>query len=112
MRQFHMGDTPFDQAAGLDGVTYGEDTVDQINEAFHRRDREKPLAEVLAAFRASYEQTLAAIAAIDEARLFAAYTPRGRDISGPLVAWVAGDTYDHYREHRLTIERLTTPGGR
>ena len=111
MREFHMGGTPFNQAAGLDGVTYGVETVDQINEAFHRRDRDKPLAEVLAAFRDSYERTLAAIAAIDEARLFGAYTPPGRDVGGPLVDWVAGDTYDHYREHRLTIERLATPSG-
>lgn len=108
MREFHMGGGPFEQATGLDSVAYERDDVERINDALYRRDKDKPLAEVLAAFRQSYERTMAAIAAIDEARLFAPYTPPGRDVTGPLVEWVIGDTYDHYREHRLTIEKLAS----
>jgi uncharacterized protein (TIGR03083 family) len=106
LRQFHMGSASFNEASGLDDVVYGRDDVEQVNTALYRRDKSKPLAEVLAAFQQSYEQLLAAIEALDERRLFQPYTPRGRTTTGPLIDWIAGDTYEHYREHRLTIQGL------
>ncbi|HEX9372274.1 MAG TPA: ClbS/DfsB family four-helix bundle protein [Roseiflexaceae bacterium] len=109
---FHMGGRPFDEAAGLDTITYGTDDTEQINDALYRRDRDKPLPDVLAAFRRSYEQALAAIEATDEADLFKPYTPRGRTAAdtGPLIDWIASDTYEHYVEHRLMIQALAAPG--
>jgi carboxymethylenebutenolidase len=103
----HLKNQPFEQAIKLDGARYGTDSIDVINEAFHKRDKDKPLPEVLAAFRQSYDQILAAVEAIDEARLYSHYIPHGRTSGGQLVEWVVGDTYDHYREHRLTIEALS-----
>jgi hypothetical protein len=112
LRQFHLGDTPFNQASGLSNVAYGKDSVEVINEQLYRRDKDKPLSEVLAAFHASYERVLATVEAIGEARLFGHYVPRGRETSdgGQLVDWIAGDTYEHYLEHRLTIEGLSRQG--
>jgi hypothetical protein len=102
----HLANQPFDQAIHLSGASYGADNVDTINDAFYRRDKDKPLTEVRAAFQQSYEQILAAIEGLDEARLFSHYIPQGRTSGGQLVEWVVGDTYEHYQEHRLTIEQL------
>jgi uncharacterized protein (TIGR03083 family) len=108
LRDFHLGDMSINQAAGLDTVTYGKDDEARINEAFYQRDKDKPLPEVLGVFRQSYERLLARIEALDEARLLATYTPRGRDAdaAGQLADWIAGDTYEHYREHRISIQQL------
>lgn len=104
--RFHIGKKPFGEAAGMEAVNYETDEIDDINEAFYRRDKDKPVSEVLAAFRRSYEQVLATLEAMDEARLFEPYTPPGGDTTGLLADWIAGDTFDHYDEHRETIRSI------
>jgi uncharacterized protein (TIGR03083 family) len=106
--RFHMGGQSFREAAPDITANYATDDVDTINEAFYRRDKDRPLAEVLDTFRRSHRQTLAAIEGMSEAELFRSYTPAGRDPSagGRLANWIAGDTYEHYMEHRATIEQL------
>src|SRR4051812_26770168 len=63
----HLGGRPFDQVGG---VTYGTSPTAEINEAFSRRDKDRPLPDVLDAFRRSYQQVLAALDGVSEARLF------------------------------------------
>jgi hypothetical protein len=104
----HIGGRPFDQAAPGIAANYQTDDVDTINEALYQRDRERPLAETLDAFRRTHQQTLATIEGMSEADLFRPYTPPGRDPSdgGQLINWIASDTYEHYMEHRATIQAL------
>ena len=108
MLEFHIGRRPFEQAAPGIAASYQTDDVDTINEALYQRDRERALAEVLDAFRRSHQRTLATIEGMGEADLFRPYTPPGRDPSagGQLINWIAGDTYEHYMEHRETIARV------
>jgi hypothetical protein len=107
---FHIDRRPFEQAAPGIAVSYESSGVDTINEALYQRDRERPLAEVLDAFRRSHQQTLATIGGMSEADLFRSYTPPGRDPSsgGQLINWIAGDTYEHYMEHRETIAKASS----
>jgi hypothetical protein len=107
---FHIGGRPFEQAAPGIAASYQTDGVDTINEALYQRDRSRPLAQVLDAFRRSHQQTLAAIESMSEAELFRPYTPAGRDPSsgGQLINWIAGDTYEHYMEHRETIAKVSS----
>jgi len=102
---FHVGKRPFEQVTQLPDVPYATTPVDQINEAFYERDRDLPLAQVLQSFRSSHQQLLAMLDSMSEADLFTSYTPAGRD-SGQLIEWIIGDSYDHYDEHRATLERL------
>lgn len=104
---FHMGKQPFEQVARLGSIAYASLPIDELNEALYQRDRELGPAEALAGFRASHQATLAALAQTDEGELLRDYTPPGRgpDANYPLINWVAGDTYEHYDEHRTTIER-------
>ena len=102
---FHVGDRPFEAVTQLTNVPYATTPVDQINEAFYQRDQELPLAQVLQSFRKSHQELLAMLDAISEADLFKPYTPVGRD-TGQLIEWLIGDSYDHYDEHRATMERV------
>jgi len=107
---FHIGGRPFHEAARGIAANYETDGIDTINEALYQRDKNRPLSEVLDAFRRSHQETMTTIEGLSEADLFRAYTPAGRDPSdeGQLINWIAGDTYEHYEEHHATIQRLTT----
>ena len=108
MLEFHVGGKPFSQVTRLTNVPYGPTPVDQINEAFYQRDKDLPLDEVLQAFRGAHQQLLETLNGMSEADLFRPYTPPGRgpDSAGQLIDWVIGDSYEHYDEHRATLERL------
>jgi hypothetical protein len=89
---------PFAEAAGIDETTWnskGSMNVDEINLYFHARDKDLTLQEVLNRFQRSYPQVLDALASVDEVALFAPFD----NGSEPLVAHVAGNTYEHYQEH-------------
>jgi hypothetical protein len=108
MLHFHVGGRPFAEVTRLTSVPYGSTSVDQINEAFYQRDRDIPLAQVLQSFRSSHQELLATLDRMSEADLFKPYTPvgRGPDSAGQLIDWVIGDSYEHYDEHRATMQRL------
>jgi hypothetical protein len=107
---FHIARKPFERAAPGIAVSYETSDVDTINEALHQRDRGRSLAAVLDTFRRSHQQILATIEGMGEADLFRPYTPPGRDPSsgGQLIDWIAGDTYEHYLEHRETIAKVSS----
>lgn len=88
---------PFPEAAGMDEATRskGRMSMDEINAYFYARDKDLPLQEVLDRFHRSYQQVLAELEQVDEATLFAPI----RNRPDPLVAAVAGNTYEHYQEH-------------
>jgi hypothetical protein len=102
---FHVGGRRFEEVTQLTSVPYATTPVDQINEAFYQRDRDIPLAQVLQSFRSSHQELLAMLDRMSEADLFKPYTPAGRG-TGQLIEWVIGDSYDHYDEHRATMQRL------
>jgi len=108
MLHFHVGGRPFAEVTGLADVPYASTPIDQINQALHQRDRDLPLAQALQSFRSSHQELIATLDQMNEADLFKPYTPAGRgpDSAGQLIDWIIGDSYDHYDEHRATIERL------
>ena len=68
--------------------------IDRINAGVLAANRDRPLAEVRAAFDASYEQTLAL-----------AQSLRAEDLADEvLYGLLAGDTFEHYREHIAMLE--------
>jgi hypothetical protein len=76
-----------------------------LNDFFFKRDKDRPLAEVLADFQESHRRILAAL----EAESFESLLRPYHD-DKPLLNWVRGDTYGHYEEHRQLIETITGKG--
>jgi hypothetical protein len=76
-----------------------------LNDYFYRRDKDRPLPEVLADFHRSHQQLLAALDALGDADLMRPPASDDPD-AHPLIESIIGDTYAHYREHRATIEAL------
>lgn len=79
-----------------------DDQVEGINARFYEENRSRPLDEVLAAFRGSYQQVLAQVQALSDDDLTNA--ERFAWLRDTKVVWVvAGNTYEHYEEHLAAI---------
>ncbi len=90
------GREPPDPAPGLE-------TEDEENEYLYQQHKDRPLAEVLADFRVSYQRVLAATQALSWEALNALF-PWG-DNAVPVLASTMGNTYGHYAGHRELIQR-------
>jgi len=81
----------------------GLSTEDEINEQIYHENKDRPLADVLAAFRSSYQDILGAVQVMNEEALNA---PSPWSTSGtPIWPFIAGNTYGHYEEHGGNIRR-------
>lgn len=85
-------------------VGMGRTAIDEINQSVYADNRDKPLAQVLEEFRASYQQTLAEVESIPEEDIFAqqrfAWTGKHK-----LADYVTGNTSHHYRWAREKIRQ-------
>jgi uncharacterized protein (TIGR03083 family) len=104
----HLQGGSFAEAAGMDEATSAATehmTAETgINNYFYQRDKDLPLAEVLANFRATHRQVVAALEQLGDADLQRAHDPD--DPTTRLVDSIVGDTYGRYRQHRATIEAM------
>ncbi len=88
------GTEPPDPAPGLE-------TEDEENEYFYQQYKNRPVAEVLADFRASYQRVLAATQALSWEALNEPFPWYDNNV--PVGSYTIGDTYGHYEEHRGII---------
>ena len=96
---------PAHQIVGVDKEGYQQDDEHAWNETFLQRNRDRLLVDVLADFHATHEQVLveldqASFTDLQEKIYFD--DPEARS----LLCWVRYNTYDHYQEHRITIEKF------
>jgi hypothetical protein len=105
------------QAARQEGVLDGIEppdpapgckTEDEENEFYYQQYKDRPLAEVLAEFRASYQRVLAATRALSWEALNDPFPWAGND-APPVGAYTMGNTYGHYELHREMIENWLEP---
>ena len=101
----HMAGEPAHDVMQVDAQLLEEFDVDRVNEIVLARSQERSLAAVLEELHRGHAQvvnTLTALPFADLLRPRYADDPEAR----PLLGWVAGDTYEHYQEHREILARL------
>jgi hypothetical protein len=94
-------------AMGVDEAAVAATDMDGLNDILVAQNKQRPLAEVLAAFRQAHQQMLAVLTDMSEADLYrshADYIPGGRE--DPIIGWVMGNTFEHYEEHQAWIEAM------
>ena len=77
--------------------------MDAINAQFYQENKARPLDEVLTDFRTTRQQIMDIVQAMPEEDLMSPHRfawTRGE----PLWQAIAGDTYEHYREHIQQIQ--------
>ena len=101
----HLQDLPPHEALDLDEESYGQGDEDELNEILFERYKDRTVSEVLDVFRSTHKQVIADLEQISPAALMEQHyadDPEAR----PLMCWVVYNTYEHYQEHRVAIERI------
>jgi len=96
---------PAHLALGIDrAVTEGPDEAG-INAALQARNRDRSLPDVLADLGRTHDRVLAELGKRSYADLQKRTRVMGPD-EEPIILWVIYNTYEHYLEHRLTVEAV------
>jgi uncharacterized protein (TIGR03083 family) len=103
---------PRHEGLGIDEATYLAGDVERDNAAIHERTKDLPPAAVLENLRDVHRQmldTLAELTDADLSKTYSQYLPDepGEDKGAPIAAYIAGDTYELFDEHRAWIAALT-----
>lgn len=99
------------EAMNVDAETFWHGGEEAVNEMIYERNRERPLADILAFFHESHQQLMAALADLSDGdlqRTYSHYQPTapGEDNGRPIVGWVIGNTFEHYELHQPLLEGL------
>ncbi len=107
----NLGGQSFAEVFGMDAATAAAtahmSAETGINEWFHQQDQAMSLAEVQAAAAASFAATVAAIEELPAERLFGPHAAGSPDAT--LLDFIAGNTWEHYDEHREHLAAILQP---
>lgn len=96
---------PQTPAAALeDGLPSDDTWLNRLNARVFEHNRPRQLSDVIDEFHRSFEQVVATIEALDERDLFER-SALSVAIGRPVLELIAGDTFEHYREHAEEIEQ-------
>ena len=103
MREHYVHHLLPHEVMGIDAETFQKADVNVQNAILFQRDKDRSVTDVLAALHHSHEQVLADLDQMSFADLM---KPRSTDDPEArlLIDEVIGNTYEHYLEHRITIE--------
>lgn len=102
--EYHLDGRPPHEVLGVDVEVVKDWDFDVINAALLEQNRNRSSDEVLSELKDMYRAVLARLNAMSFDDLMKPRFPDDPD-SYPVLASVAGDTYEHFAEHREAIER-------
>lgn len=79
--------------------------IDERNERAFQEWRTRSLSDVRAVFTASYRDVLETLQGLSDEQIFGA-DGISKGLGYPAIELIAGDTYEHYREHGDTMRAL------
>ncbi len=105
MLLYHLQGHPPHEAMQVDEAAMERLDEDGLNAVLYERNRIRSVADVIRGLYRSHEQVLAALQPMTYADLMKPRYPDDPE-ARPLIGWVIGNTYEHYREHRLAIQAI------
>jgi uncharacterized protein (TIGR03083 family) len=105
LRNQFQGYSPH-EALQVDQATLEHSGIDELNAILFERNRDRSLPDILADLHETHAQLLAALEQMPDSDLMEptyAIGPEAR----PVIVWVVYNTYEHYEEHRKTIQAIT-----
>lgn len=98
------------QAIGLGDMDESAMKIDDINAYVFQRNQHRSLEDVMAAARRSHQQVMATLNSLSDADLLKPYSHyQPQDLpyeAAPVIGWINGNTWEHYREHSGWIRGL------
>jgi uncharacterized protein (TIGR03083 family) len=105
MRLYHLRNQSPYEAMQVDEATFEQLSEDEQNDVLYQRNRDRPVSDVKDELRRSHQQVLTDLERLSYEDLMKPRFP-GDPQARPLIGWVIGNTYEHYREHRAYIEKI------
>jgi hypothetical protein len=99
-----LNNLPAYEGLGIDRLTYESGTLDDWNEAVYNRQKLRPMEAVLEDYQSRFGALTVALLVLSEADLRRRFDP-DNPRSGPLLAHIAGNTFEHYAEHSEWLTR-------
>lgn len=87
---------------GISADQWKDLTMDEINDVIHRQWQYRPAAEARDALRTAHDEMLAILAELDDEQLnldYSHYDPTAAHAGRPVIDWVVGNTYEHFKAH-------------
>jgi len=105
LRLYHLRDLPPYDVMGVERAAFEKLDENELNAIIFERNKDRSAEEIIAELENSHRQVLADLERIPFNDLMKA---RKADDPGAglLIQWVIGNTYEHYREHGVSIQRL------
>ena len=99
---------PRHNSMGLDDETWDSDDIDRINEVIRQRDVDLSLDEVKQQFHDVHARLAARLDTLTDADLQRPYRHYQSDSDNdtPVIAYIVGNTFEHYDEHRPWIDAI------
>jgi hypothetical protein len=104
MKDSYLNKMPGHEAMGIDPDKWKQLDENGINAVLFERNRDRPAAEVLAGLKATYEDIVLTLKNMPFADLMKPLRESSPD-KRLVIESVLGNTSDHFREHRQTIEK-------
>ncbi len=97
---------------GLDEATWNSGDGDIINEAIRRQHQHRPLVSVMSDLRNAHNEFRGRVAALSNTDLLRPYSDfqPGSPITDPIVGRLAGNSFEHYAEHRPWMRAIVDVG--
>jgi hypothetical protein len=105
MRLHYLHNLPAHEVLDIDEAVFAGGDENALNEIVFQRNQDRSVSDILAELHRVHEQALADLEEIPFADLMKQHyadDPEAR----PLICWVIYNTYEHYQEHRITIEKF------
>ncbi|MBI5035422.1 MAG: ClbS/DfsB family four-helix bundle protein [Chloroflexi bacterium] len=104
LAHYHLQGKPPHEILDLDAEFFDRLDENGINAIIYERNRLRSAADILDDLKRSHALVLDLLDKMSFENLMLPHFPDDPE-ERPLVGWVIGNTYDHYREHRQNIER-------
>jgi len=105
MLRYHLHRQPPHEAMHLDVATFERLDEDGLNAVLYERHRDRSVEEVLTDLRHTHDEV---VVTLEQMRFADLQQPRYADDPQrrAVLGWVIDNTYEHYQEHRLTIQTM------
>jgi len=96
---------PAHEAMRLDKSTYEKLDETGLNAVLYERNKGRTFGDILQGLKRSHVQVLEVLEKMAFADMMVQLDPNDPE-RRPVMVWIVGNTYEHYQEHRQTIEAL------
>ncbi len=102
----YLRNRPAHEVMGIDEAGFRALDENGINAILYQRNKDRPVDQILAELHDTHRQVLEDLGRMSFEEMM---SPRATDPQRrPLIVWITGNTYEHYREHRESIEKMAS----